>query len=444
MAGQPVTYQQLLAEQYEENARDLLVYQETDYHNVEEENINPHNANHQVGVELENPHEFQQFLGNRNKEEYLVKAKEFNDKGITSVRYRKDVQINIFSIDTTFRSYATPGTPAPPASLVANNPVGSATVKSTSDITTTSSTSHFVINLEKLYQNNIRASLTSFSLPNKFFNIIQSRKNYYIYVKSGIYNVNDTFSDYTQITLPLADTTQNPLFSLNSTELNALPELNGYYYSNTSVIPALNKVLNTAFPDLTCTYSNGYCVFNNSSSSITYTLNFTPDLQPLEQPLFPKLGKMLGFRSYLYELAPNSNTNAVSSDCFSCATISPCQCYGNITSEDQIDMNADPFIYLYVLDWNNFQVQDSSGGYFPVFTRIPINVPKGTTIYDMTYNNSTTRHYDFLQPTDIQRLEISLYDKVGNYLIMPGVEWCMTLETEEVLNRDLYEKMREL
>jgi hypothetical protein len=51
----------------------------------------------------------------------------------------------------------------------------------------------------------------------------------------------------------------------------------------------------------------------------------------------------------------------------------------------------------------------------------------------------------FLQPTNINLLEIRLLDGFGNDLRMDNnVNYSMTLEIEEVLSQALYEKLREL
>jgi hypothetical protein len=65
-------------------------------------------------------------------------------------------------------------------------------------------------------------------------------------------------------------------------------------------------------------------------------------------------------------------------------------------------------------------------------------------IYDVVYNNSIKKKYDFIQPVNIRYLEIYLYDRLGEPLLMPGVDWSMVLEVEEVLNSALYNKLREL
>jgi hypothetical protein len=113
-------------------------------------------------------------------------------------------------------------------------------------------------------------------------------------------------------------------------------------------------------------------------------------------------------------------------------------------AENKVDMNADSYIQLTIQNWENIYQQDGADSYYGVFQKIPINVQKGDMIYDIVYNNSIKKKYDFIQPVNIRYLEIYLYDRLGEPLLMPGVDWSMVLEVEEVLNSALYNKLREL
>lgn len=447
MSHQPVTYQQLLAQQYEENARDLLVYQETDYQNVHEEdaNVNAHNAHHEVGEQLADPHEFQRFAGNRNTENLVIKPKDFDDRGKSSVRYNKDVQIDVFNIDTRFRSYAVPGISATNPTLIGNTKVDGRNYVSPVDATITSLTSNYVFQIERQVRNIISASLTSFELPNRFFNLVDIRNNYYIYVKQGTYNDDNP---YTKVAVFITDVN---LSASTTVQTLGPPGQNGFYYSNTSIIPALNYSLRTAgFTDVSVTYSDGYCYFNNSSTTNTYVINFTPEAPPtgsiINTQIYPTLGRMLGFTNFMYEITPsNQSGNQYSTPCSSsCGQLIIFTSNGGVAGEDPIDMNADSYIYLSVADWNNIQHETADNTFFTVFARIPVVVDKGKLIYDTNVTSTTTKIYYFTQPTNLQQFKVTLLDKTGQVLLMPNVDWSMTIELEEVLNQSLYEKMREL
>ena len=64
---QPVTYQQLLAEQYQESARDLLAFQQIDY-DKESEDVATYQRDSIQTYAVERPDEFNTFGGDRNTE----------------------------------------------------------------------------------------------------------------------------------------------------------------------------------------------------------------------------------------------------------------------------------------------------------------------------------------------------------------------------------------
>lgn len=519
MEHQPITYGQLLAQTYEENAKDLLVHQQNDYDDVGGHDIQEHNATLNVGQELTDPHEFQRFGGARGTEEVLMKPKEFEDKGNASIRRAKDVQTHIFNIDTLFRAFAVGGI-LPTAPSLIGDAKAYARIPAVGD--TTSSSSHFIFNLDSQYKNIISAKLSSLQLPNKFFNLVDIRNNFYIYTKKGSYsddfeipitsigpnskntytiiqlgvnisplvagdtitistipnyngthivqgstistitiayvaqpgepvsttirvpiNPTNTLAGYTRVSVYITSVNKSPRSTLSANTSEAVEGQTGFYYSNTSIFPALNKEYSTLFSDLQFSYMDGFCNIINNSPNKTYTINLTPETTSIYPAYFQTLGAMLGFYNYIYEIRPANST--LNTPCnFGCAQISSCSTYGSVLSENKVDMNADPYIQIAVQNWENIYQQDGADSYYGVFQKIPINVAKGDNIYDIVYNNSITKKYNFIQPTNVRYLEIYLYDRLGYPLLMPGVDWSMTLELEEVLNSALYDKMREL
>ena len=532
MSGPPLTYHQILAQHYEESARDLLVEQNENQGELEENGgIDAHNTGASVGMILPNPEDFNKFSGTRNDESVTIKPKDFVDLGKGSVRYNKDVKTDVFCVDTRFRSYAAAGIPAVPSTLNTNKNFVSPILA-----TATSLTSYFQFHVQRMVRNVISAKLTSFELPNTFFNLVDIRNNYFFYIRAGPYDSTipltsvtlkasydpskSIYNDVNQInvdtivgiipgmsviftngfgdikpgvpyyiltktmskpssskSITISDTirgttpvfpnatpgstskaiasyyTQVPVF-ITDVNLSSTPSLelqtgapgqNGFYYSNTSIVPAINKALrNLGITDITASYSNGYCVFNNISTN-TYTLNFSPVTSQVNPQIYETLGNMLGFNNLVYQLDPVDTTPPAESPCdFQCGQISSCQCYGTLTAEDAIDMNADPSIYLALSDWDNIRHESINDSYFIAFTRIPVIVPKGQLIYDTLITSTITKKYHFLQPTNIQQFEIKLLDISGNLLLMPNTNWAMVLEMEEVLSQALYEKMREL
>ena len=229
---QPVTYQQLLSQHYEESARDLLVY------NEHEEDVDTHDILNPIGTTLTDPHEFNQFGGDRAAGTHIIVPGPYDDKGRTGVRYNKDVQVNIFSIDTRFRSYASPGIPSNPASLI-----GQSNYVSSVNSTSVAYTSNFVFHIERLIRNVISSKITSIEIPNKFYNLVDIRYNNYIQIALG--NCSST-SNYVQVPVFITDAFTLGTNTCMPTISGGQTGQTGFYYSNTSIIPALNAAISKA------------------------------------------------------------------------------------------------------------------------------------------------------------------------------------------------------
>ena len=203
MDQQPITYQQLLAEQYEENAKQILAFTQTEYTHEENESseyvIDSYVPNRITkGIELEDPHLYQQFAGNRNLEDDIIRPKDFEDKSKLSVRYNKDVKLNTYNIDSRFRAYLVPG--VLPSNTMTNpaNPVN----QNVFDPTAVSSASHFVFRIPRQVKNAISVKLSSLELPNTFSNFSSIRGNTIFQIRkygdSTYYDVNIDPNNITQ------------------------------------------------------------------------------------------------------------------------------------------------------------------------------------------------------------------------------------------------------
>jgi len=401
--AQPLTYQQILAEQYEESARDRLVFQTAEYDDDVEPQFDPHIKKTQdILYEIEDSHAFREFAGNRHLEEDLVKSKEFEDKSKLSVRYNKDVKLNVFSIDSRFRAYAYPGlsTAGQPSS---NNPDYTSVIS-----TSVSSSTHFVFRISKQTKNAISIKLTSFEMPNIFWNFLASRGN-----TSFLIRKNGTTTWY-KVTIP-----------------------DGYYQTIDQLATAVQSALKglTSVQDydkFTCYAQDGFCYIGNSTSTAydfdfttsPFTYNSSSTGTVVQTQLFETLGDMLGFD------ITNTYTNI---------TMNSTALFGSYG----LDVNPDHYIYLKINDYSTVTPQSINDTYYSVFSKIPITITKGLMIIDNDSTNSTTREYRFLQPTNIQQLEIQLLDMTGAEIVLRG-NFSMTLEIEEVVSHSLYEKLREL
>jgi hypothetical protein len=424
-----LTYQQILAQQYDENAKNLLAFQQTEYSGVkgEEYEVNEHNYRMEHGQPVEDPDAYRQFAGNRNDVEDIVHTQAFEDKSKFSVRYNKDVKTNVFNIDSRFRAYVTPGPGVHPTLL------SSGVVTSTSALdyiaaltpTATSLASFFVMRFQRQIRNAISIKLTSLELPNVFANFSSVRGNTKFRVKQS--------TDTTYKIVEIA--ADNPNGSAN-------PQ---HYPTINLVVEQVNAALTALgapYTNITCsTNANGYVTFQNNSGAPTFNFDFSSS--PLISPelfvpggdqvldtyyvyakpqIFDLLGLVLGFGKTQPSDLPPAST---------------------LTARFLPDLNSDDYIYMSINDYNNVIPQTVNNTYFTVFAKIPILVDKSKMIIDTDATNSTTKIYRFLQPTNIQQLEIRLLDRAGQVLTFDN-DYSMTLEVEEVISQALYEKLREM
>jgi hypothetical protein len=94
-------------------------------------------------------------------------------------------------------------------------------------------------------------------------------------------------------------------------------------------------------------------------------------------------------------------------------------------------------------DYSSVTPQTLDNTYFSVFAKIPIIADKGRMLFDTDSTNTTRKIFQFLQPTNIQTLDIKLLDRTGT-ILSNTQDYSMTLEIEEVVSQALYEKLREL
>jgi hypothetical protein len=205
-----------------------------------------------------------------------------------------------------------------------------------------------------------------------------------------------------------------------------LPEGN---YTITDLVAAIQTQLT----------SSGYTITYNSvahkitiSSSTSFQLNFngTPEA-PTNTTTSPHengLGYNLGFLQMSYT---SPLFDSVSNKYY-------------YTAECVPDVIQDTYIYLAINDYNLIEHAVYGQTFFSVFAKITLPTAKNTVVYDNNYTNSSSKIYQFNQPTNVNRLTIKLLDAFGNILDLNGGNFSMTLELEEILDSSIYEKMLEL
>ena len=412
------TYQQILAEQYAENAKSMLVPQQDDY-DEEEYEIDEYQQRTLHHEPLEDQQAYQGFAGARNTEEIVSKTTQFEDKSKLSVRYNKDVKTNVFNIDSRFRSYALPN-----FNIVSSNVPSDVLLNALVD-TSTSTSSHFVFRLSRLIKNAISIKLTSMEIPNVFANYSTARGNSQLRIKTST----QTTYQIINIAPNKADGTNQPLY-ISSPRL--LVE-----YINTKM-----TALGSPYSQITCGLNtDGFIKFTNTGSTI-FNIDF--HTQPLVSPeLFVQGGAQVFDNTYKYGKAQLFDTLGVTLGFPELTDVTLAVSPAIITASHPIDLNTDDYIYLSINDYTTVIPQVVNDTFFTVFAKIPIQVDKNKMIFDTDSNNSTTKEFRFLQPTNIQQLEIELLDMSGAELSFSN-NFSMTIEIEEVVSHSLYEKMREM
>jgi len=174
--AQPPTYQELLAEMFEENAKNVLVYQQE----FENDDAAPYEDEDYSENELEDKDEFNKFHGNRGKPEHVIKPKAKADiTGKTSYGFNKHIRTYGINIDGRFIGGALITKPAiscntSPIQIAGQN------------------TAYFAFIPSRQYSNIYSVTISSFEFFNNFFTFSAARGNNNIY----LYRFGHEYSQY--------------------------------------------------------------------------------------------------------------------------------------------------------------------------------------------------------------------------------------------------------
>ncbi len=236
------SYQQLLAEQYEENARNLLVHQQ-DY---EEDDVDEHEDHDYSNRELEDKEAFNKFAPRHEEKDISKPANPFEDKSKISIRYDKDVKTHVLNIDSKFRSYT-------------NSTATNTYVEAVS--------SHFIFRPHRAYKNTASIKLSSLEFPNVSYTFSVARQNISIQIASPAGGAYTTFSI-------------SP----------------GNYSTASDLATAVEDVIQATYP----TFSISYDSVKNKitiSNSTAFDMKFSPSPTT---PFDNGLGYYLGYRNLEY------------------------------------------------------------------------------------------------------------------------------------------------
>lgn len=313
-----LTYQQVLADHYEETGKtSLVVAQEYD------DDVEPHEKKEHV--ELENQEEFQKFIP-RHDLSTLTKAPSHEDKTTLSIHYNKHTQVRLISIDSRFR-------------FPYNDPTD---LKETFNFSNTNST-NFMFKLREPIKNVISLRLSSVEIPNSFYTFSLKRGNISFEM---IYN---NISELIEINPGnwTSDDNTNPNSILYQVQTAINEKFNTtifrveYINPSTEKIRITNSTFSTTTPETSPLFSINFRVNDNSHAA-----DFG-------------LGYNLGFRQSAY-----FNSNTINAEAIL-----------NTIDTNYLFLTLDP-------DWKVIEHETPDRTQLYSFAKIVIDQPKFATVYD--------------------------------------------------------------
>jgi len=376
-----LTYQQVLAEVYEENSKNLLVH----HAEYDDEDKEPHSKHNFEDNNLEDAEDFNKFHGDRNKPEHLINFGVKQDPGgRTGLKYQTDIRTIVLNIDGAFRGNIVPTQP-----IDCNGGLNESANPGTLS-------SYFLFNTNRLYKNITSVKMTSMEFSNSFYTFSAKRGNTVFYIRL----LSDMNTRYT-ITIPDGNYSNYTLFA--STIQTSLNSPSPAYASPNTFTVVYNPIAHTI------------AIGGTSSFTITF-----PNTQT--NPYGNGIGYNMGYLNTTY------STGILTT----------------LTSDQAPNIFQDTYVYLQINDWNLLEHQIYGQTYYSVFAKIQLNGEKNTIIYDNSHRTSSTKEYVFHQPVNISRLEIRILDAYGNTLDLRSSNFSMTLELQEVNQSSVYGKLLEL
>lgn len=408
-----VTYAELLAEQYEENARDMLVYQQENDYN---EDVKSHASEDYSDMLLSNTEEFNRFQERHDTKNIINPTGEDTKKG---AKTDVDIRTIVLNIDGKFR-----GNISPRAPVCSTFPHEDTLLQGTSS-------SHFVFMASQIYRNISSVKLTSLEFYNTFYTFSGQRGNTVFYIntiepsgyEAGPYTVTIPDGNYLNIVNPTTGTMY-------------LPSSLGGGLDTTTFTGAIQNAIQNALTGSSVSISINYSAIQHKISFLCSTPNASFSIsfpQSNTNPSQNGIGYNLGFLGLSYtsslQVAPGSVGGILQQ---------------RIISDTVPDVIQDTYVYLQVNDWNLVKHQEYGQTFFPAYAKITLPGTKNTLVFDNNYLNSSSKEYFFSQPENLQRFEIKMLDAYGNVLDLNGGNFSMTLELKQVNKFSIYQKMLEL
>jgi hypothetical protein len=412
--AQPPTYQELMAEVYEETAKTVLIHH-TEFDEDEEEAA-PYEEEDYTNKEIEEREEFNKFAGARGNPDHVIKPKpNANPSGKVSYNIDKHIRTYALNIDGRFRGNNTlesnPSICADPTAFIGSN------------------SANFLFSPSRQYKNIHSIRVTSFEFFNSF------------YTYTGINPVNDQLGRG-NTTLTIVDLGPTDSQGFTSVQYRITLEDGNYVIvspGSKNVPNNLLEVLQThirslgggVFSDMTIQLNSFTNIVVFNSVNRRFRLKFP---QTSDNATGNGIGYNLGFYGLTYT---SLKTVPSPSPYFSVA--------GNTIVADTIyDAVQDIYVYLKINDYNLIRHMTYGQTEFGAFIKIPLTSPKNSIQFLGSSANKTTAEYFFHQPTNISSLLFEMVDAFGKTLQMNGSTFAITMELQEIMQSDIYEKMLEL
>jgi hypothetical protein len=427
MAQQP-TYHELLSEIYEENAANQYVFDRF----YENEDVEAYDEDKYDDQEVEDKDAFNKFGGNRVKIENVVKpAASTNEQGKASYGYNKDIRTTVVNIDGRFRAVPV----KVPARITLEQCLANESLRENFG---DSSGTEFSVMLARQYKNVTSLKIQSLEFENSFYTFTAlnpvtgiGREN--TTMRMITYDDSDPFNPV-KYTLDIKIPDGNYVISTPGATgpTNGLIETLEQAITAAGVAQGLTAqvLLPTG---ITGPVSNSFDIYQDPQSlKLTFSYGWRFDLQfPETKDAFTKNG--IGYNLGFY----NINLNFAQAN-----TSIPRRWY--ITAETRPDVVQDRYIYIVINDWVHVHHQYPDQTELTAFLKVPLTTPKFTIQYDNVQLDTETKEFYFPQPTNIQKLEISLVDQYGSVLDMQGGSFSMSLAISEILQSNIYEKLLQL
>jgi len=382
-----LAYHQILAEVYDENSKNVLVH-----HNEYENSEEPYEDKDYSENELSEQEDFNKFAGNRNNPDHLIKP-----NATDSRKHNPDFRTIVLNIDGAFRGNIIP---------IQNEYTCSTGTSLNTDYISGTDSSWFVFRPGKSYKNIASVKLTSLEFVNSFYTFTSLSTNPNFPGRG-----NTTFNITINTTIPTVYSITLPDGNYNATSFPAA--INAFFLANQAF---------TGFSISYDTNSDNIIIINNSTPSVSFTITFPTTTT---NPYGNGIGYNMGFLNTSY-------TSTLVGTKY------------QIISDRSPDFIQDRYVYLQINDWNLVEHHTYGQTHYSTFSKIPLNGPKNTIIFDNNYSNSSTKEYKFHQPTNIDKMEIRLLDAYGNTLDLRGSHFSMTVELQQVNNSAVYQRLLEL